>query len=165
MINIRRATADDLDEMIRLDQEIFGEYGTDADPEIIESRLSIYPEGCAVLEDWDETFGRNTFLGYLTTEKWNEVREADLHEDPRESHQPHGHVLNITSLAIAPDYQNRGLGDRLLDQAVEIAQREGCDQIVVQTASAREFYERRGFELVGERTEDDVELYMLRKRP
>lgn len=162
MIEIRQATVDDLPHFVRLDQEIFGAYGADEEEAVIRARVEVFPEGCAVLEDYDDRMQTTTLIGYLTTEKWDEAREPALGEDPRQTHRPDGSVLNITTLAVDPIYQNRGMGKYLLEHAIEIARREGCDQIVLETARAEDFYTRHGFEVTGEREERGISLTILR---
>ena len=106
---MRPATLEDWPGIAALDQEIFGAYGAQEEPAIIRSRLVTFPQGCAVLEGACGD-GRPFIAGYLTTEKWAELREPALDEDPQESHRPDGRVLNITTLAVAPVCQNQGLG-------------------------------------------------------
>jgi len=113
--------------------------------------------GCLVLE---EKYS-GEILGYLTTEKWATQREPVLDENPYETHDPDGQVLNITTLAIDPAQQNRGLGLLLLDQAIEIARQEGCHQIVLETAHAQRFYLRHGFTVLSERTQRDIPLTVM----
>ena len=86
-----------------------------------------------------------------------------LDEDPRLTHQPDGHVLNITTLAVAPGHQNGGLGQRLLDTAIVIAQRAGCTQIILETAHAARFYQRYGFTKIGERQQRGIVLQIMQR--
>ncbi len=164
MTRIRQAIPHDLPQIITLDQEIFGVYGADEPPEVIGARLEAFPSGCVVLEEVEKTANTGVILlGYLTTEKWTEAREPMLDEDPHITHQPNGQVLCITTLAIAPQAQNRGLGLQLLNQAISIAQREQCNQIILETAHAKKFYHRHNFEVVGERTQRGIPLYIMQK--
>ncbi len=156
---MRPATLDDWPGIVALDQEIFGAYGAHEEPAIIRSRLVIFPQGCAVLEG---TRGATPFIaGYLTTEKWAELREPALDEDPKESHRPDGRVLNITTLAVAPACQNQGLGPRLLACAIDIARQEGCRQIILETAHAEQFYLRHRFRRTGARTERGIRMALM----
>ncbi|MEM7112830.1 MAG: GNAT family N-acetyltransferase [Chloroflexota bacterium] len=155
---IRQVTLDDLSLLIELDQMIFGSYGGDEDPSIIAARLAVFPEGCAIMEHKD-----GTVVGYLTTEKWAEAREPMLNEDPTESHKPDGKVLNITTLAIVPAFQNQQLGAWLLAYAEEFAISEGCREMILETARAKRFYERHGYGLVGEREQQGVHLYIMHR--
>jgi ribosomal protein S18 acetylase RimI-like enzyme len=161
-LRIRPATAADLPQIIALDQEIFGAYGANEDPAIIRARLKVFPEGCLVLEEWSTVGQPINLLGYLTTEKWEAIREPALDEDPHTTHMPDGQILNITTLVIAHAYQNQGLGQRLLDQAIRLARRENCSQIILETAHAERFYRRHGFEKIGERQQRGITLQIMR---
>ena len=157
---LRSATLDDWKGIVALDQEIFGAYGAQEEPAIIRSRLVTFPKGCAVLEG-SSAAGSSFIAGYLTTEKWSELREPALDEDPQESHRPDGQVLNITTLAVAPACQNQGLGPRLLDCAIDIARQEGCRQIILETAHAERFYLRHRFRRTGTRTERGIRMAIM----
>jgi len=161
MIIIRPATLNDLDQMFALDQEIFGAYGADESTEVIQARIEIFPEGCAILEK-QEVDGSATFLGYLTTEKWIHEREPTLDIPPQITHHPEGHILCITTLVVAPEHQNLGLGQRLLNHAIKIAKQQDCNQIILETAQARAFYLKHGFEIIGQRTQWDIRLDIMR---
>lgn len=165
MGEIRQATMRDLPRIIALDREIFGGYGADESPAVIQARLKVFPAGCVVLEEATEA-GTKTdadarLLGYLTTEKWAAVREPVLDEDPRMTHVQTGMVLNITTLAIAPQHQQRGLGAQLVEYAVALAKQENCTTLVLETAHAERFYLRHGFVRWGERRQRNILLYIL----
>lgn len=163
-ILLRQATLADWADLVRLDRLIFGVYGAQEDPATIRARLEVFVQGCAVLEEarvFPESKSERTILGYLTTEKWDAVREPVLDEDPYQTHRSSGTVLNITTLAIAPEEQNRGLGVQLVHHAIAVAHREGCRQIVLETAHAAAFYERHGFIKIGERSQRDIPLHIM----
>jgi len=165
MIRIRQATSSDLSRIIALDREIFGAYGADESPTVIQARVEVFPAGCAVLEEVTEASTKTgevaRFLGYLTTEKWAAGREPVLDEDPRLTHVPTGSILNITTLAIAPQQQQRGLGTQLVEYAVALAKQENCTTIVLETAHAERFYLRHGFVKRGERHQRNILLHIL----
>lgn len=159
-ITIRPATMNDVSQIVAMDQELFGWYGANEEPEIIRARLEGFPQGCAIMEEHRD----NTppiFLGYVTTEKWDSLREPVLDENPHMTHKPHGQVLNITTLAIGQSFQNRGLGSRLLSYTIDFARSEGCQQIILETARAQRFYLRHGFETASERTQRGITLYVM----
>lgn len=161
MVMLRPATAADLPQIIALDQAIFGGYGADEDPAVIAARLAVFPTGCVVLVETTAEGTESPLLGYLTTEKWHTLREPALDEDPRLTHQPTGTILNITTLAIAPTHQQRGLGAQLVDYAVTLAYREECTAIVLETAWAARFYERHGFTKISERHQRAILLHIM----
>lgn len=157
---IRQATLADLATIVRLDAEIFGWYGAQESAAVIGARLAVFPAGCVVWEAADDS-GQPLILGYLTTEKWLTLREPALDEDPTLTHQPAGTVLNITTLAVAPGQQRRGVGAHLLAQAKVIAAVQGCHAIVLETAHAEHFYQRHGFTKQGERQERGIVLAIM----
>lgn len=75
-------------------------------------------------------------------------------------------VLTIARLYVAPARQRRGIGKRLLDQAVAL--HPACDTIrlVVEAENAKgiAFYEREGFARVGEATVEGIEHFRMEKR-
>ncbi len=160
MITIRPATSADLSQLVALDQEIFASYGADESPTVIAARLVVYPAGCAVLEE-KTSASSSQILGYLTSEKWDSAREPALDEDPYLTHQPNGSILNITTLAIAPQHQQRGLGAHLLAHAITLATNEKCTQILLETAWAERFYTRHGFIKIGERLQRNILLHIM----
>lgn len=168
MVTIRQATLDDWQTLVALDQAIFGTYGAQEDPSIIMARLIVFPAGCAVVEEQGATVQRKadatSILGYLTTEKWATLRDPTLDEDPRLTHDSAGKILNITTLAVAPNQQNRGLGAQLLAQARQIAYDEGCTDIVLETAHAVAFYQRHGFTQIGERSQRNITLHIMHRQ-
>lgn len=153
---------EEVDLIVALDKEVFGVYGGEEDPEVIRARLAIFPEGCMLLEAV-ENGTTSHIAGYLTTEKWESEREPALNEDPAKTHKPDGQILNITTLAIRAPFQNKGLGSLLLNSIESIAVREKCHTILLETARARSFYERHGYQTIGERNERGYPLYVLKK--
>lgn len=158
MITIRQATLTDLPQIIAMDQEVFGSYGAQEKPAVIRGRLEVFPAGCAVLE----TTEAQEFVGYLTTEKWEKVREPVLDEDPHQTHKPNGRILCVTTFCIGPKFQNQGLGPQLLDYTIELARSHKCREIVLETAHAQKFYARHGFETITQRTQRGIPLYVMR---
>ncbi len=162
-IILRPATLDDLPHIVAMDRDLFSEHGTEEDPAIIRARLEVFPAGCVVLEE--QADGRPArFVGYLTTEKWAAAREPTLDEDPRKTHVADGGVLNITTLAVGRADQGGGLGARLLAYAEDLARREGCGEILLETEQAERFYLRHGFETLGDRRQRDAHLIIMRKQ-
>ncbi|MFN8494005.1 MAG: GNAT family N-acetyltransferase [Caldilineaceae bacterium] len=161
-IQLRPAHFADLPWITALDNDVFGEYGAAEAPTIIAARLLTFPAGCVVLEEESASGQPRQGLGYLTTEKWDAVREPVLDEDPRLTHRPCGHILNITTLVVGRAYQKRGLGERLLHYAIDLARREQCTAIILETARAEAFYRRHGFERVSERQQRGIRLQIMR---
>ena len=158
---MRPATPADWRAFVALDEEIFGWYGAQEEPAIIRSRLATFPQGCAVLEGRNSD-GRPFIAGYLTTEKWSELREPALDEDPRESHRPDGRVLNITTLAVVPaspgarDWAHGCWSTRFRWRGRRAAGRSSWRP---RTPSG--FYERHRFRRIGERTERGIRMAIM----
>lgn len=164
-ICLRPATLNDLDAIIALDQLIFGAYGAEESPAVIRARLVVFPAGCVVLVGDNIEEGEQARVsavkGYLTTEKWSARRTPMLDEDPNETHDSDGKVLNITTLAVAPGAQGKGYGRLLLEEAIKIGLSEGCHEIVLETARARDFYSKHGFHLIEERSARGIPMAIM----
>lgn len=161
--HLRPATLADLAAIVALDQAIFGAYGADEAPATIRARLAVFPAGCAVVEEDLPGSGSAAIVAYLTSEKWADLREPALDEDPHFTHHSHGQFLNITTLAVSPEHQGCGLGQRLLAHAVTIAHSEDCRAIVLETARAEQFYLRHGFVTTGQREQRGISLAIMRR--
>lgn len=156
------ATDSDIEYIHNLDQQIFGSYGADEDVGIITKRVQTFPEGCLIIKHRDGNTQYN--VGYITSEKWKEMKEPVLNEDPEKSHHPDGKILNITTLAIETKYQKKGFGSKTLQFITKLCKDQNCEQIVLETAKARKFYEDNGFSLLELRKQRDIPLYIMTKR-
>jgi ribosomal protein S18 acetylase RimI-like enzyme len=160
-IILRPATEADLPSMVAMDQEIFGAYGANEELAVICARLAVFPTGCVVLEEKAAKHALPVFVGYLTSEKWKQMREPALDEDPTQTHEPDGTLLNITTLVVGRPFQGRGLGALLLEHVLTIARQERCTQIVLETAHAQRFYRQHGFVQVAERQQRGIVLAVM----
>jgi ribosomal protein S18 acetylase RimI-like enzyme len=72
---------------------------------------------------------------------------------PATSLPSNAHVLQIQGLAVDPGYQGRGVGQALLEAAVEEARRRGARKLTLRVlgsnTTARRLYERCGFAVEG----------------
>jgi ribosomal protein S18 acetylase RimI-like enzyme len=61
-----------------------------------------------------------------------------------------GGIGNLRLLWVSPDHRHRGLGDALLDRAIEHVRAQGCRHMSLDTHSfqAPAFYERHGFKII-----------------
>jgi len=61
-------------------------------------------------------------------------------------------TMNISDIVILPEYQNRGMGSRLMQFAIEKAEELYCNRIalgmVYDNIPLRQWYEKRGFQTV-----------------
>jgi hypothetical protein len=60
---------------------------------------------------------------------------------------PYGHNLNLSILYVHRNNQKQGLGQALMAHIEEMAQREGCENVLIAHAEAPGFYRKLGFKL------------------
>lgn len=154
-ILVRHARDQDLPAVNELNAEAFSPYGTAEKPETFQRRLTAFPDGFIIL------IAENEIAGYGCSEKWLTERERRLDEDPMATHQPNGRILCITSMAVKKQYRGRGYGLVVLDKMIEIAHREGCRKIVLETSDGQGLCLKRGFQTVQTRTERGVSLDVM----
>lgn len=154
-ILVRNAREQDLPAVEEIDTEAFASDGTAEAPETFQRRLTAFPDGFIIL------IAENEIAAYGCSEKWLTERERSLDENPTITHQPDGRILCITGLAVKPKYKGKGYSLIVLDKLIEIAHREGCRKIVLETTHAQELYQKRGFQTVQNRTERGVSLDVM----
>jgi ribosomal protein S18 acetylase RimI-like enzyme len=154
-ILIRNAREQDISAVAEIDAEAFSPYGTAELPETFQLRLTAFPDGFIIL------VAENEIAAYGCSEKWLTEREPGLDENPLETHQPDGRILCITGMAVKMKYRKRGYGLLILDKLIEIAHREGCRKIVLETTHAQGLYLKRGFKTVQNRIEREVSLDVM----
>ena len=154
-ILIRNAREQDIPAVAEIDAEAFSPYGTAAKPEMFQLRLTAFPDGFIIL------IADNEIAAFGCSEKWLTEREPALDENPLVSHQPEGRIFCITAMAVKTKYRGRGYSILLLDRLIEIAHREGCRKIVLETTHAQDVYLKRGFKVVQNRTERGISLDVM----
>jgi ribosomal protein S18 acetylase RimI-like enzyme len=154
-ILVRNARDQDIPTVAEIDAEAFSQYGTAEKPETFQLRLTAFPNGFIIL------VADNEIAAYGCSEKWLTEREPGLDEDPLATHQPAGRILCITAMAVRAKFQGRGYGLRILDKLIEIAHREGCRKIVLETTHAQRLFIKRGFKMVQNRTERGISLDVM----
>jgi N-acetylglutamate synthase-like GNAT family acetyltransferase len=154
-ILIRNAREQDIPVVAEINTGAFSADGTAETEETFQRRLTAFQNGFIIL------VADNEIAGYGCTEKWLTEREPGLDENPRVTHQSDGRILCITSLAVTMNHQGKGYGLRILDKLLEIAHRERCQKIILETAHAQGFFLKRGFKTVQNRTERGVSLDVM----
>ena len=154
-ILVRNAREQDIPAVVEIDAEAFSPYGTAEKPETFQLRLTAFPHGFIIL------VADNEIAAYGCSEKWLIEREPGLDENPMTTHQPDGRVFCITAMAVKMKYQDRGYGLLILDKLMEIAHKEGCRKIVLETTHAQDLYLKRGFKTIQSRTERGVSLDVM----
>lgn len=152
---VRNARDQDLPAVVEIDTEAFTPYGTAEKPETFQLRLTAFPDGFIIL------VADNEIAAYGCTEKWLTERDPALDENPLVTHNLDGRILCITAMAVKKKFRGRGYGLRLLDKLIEIAHRERCQKIVLETTHAQAFFLKRGFKTVQNRTERGVSLDVM----
>ncbi len=154
-ILVRNARDQDIPAVVEIDVEAFSPYGTAEKLETFQLRLTAFPHGFIIL------VADNEIAAYGCSEKWLTEREPSLDENPMTSHQPDGRIFCITAMAVKMKYQDRGYGLLILDKLMEIAHKEGCRKIVLETTHAQDLYLKRGFKTVQSRTERGISLDVM----
>jgi len=154
-ILVRNARDQDIPAVAEIDVEAFSPYGTAEKLETFQLRLTAFPHGFIIL------VADNEIAAYGCSEKWLTEREPSLDENPITTHQPDGRIFCITAMAVKMKYQERGYALLILDKLMEIAHKEGCRKIVLETTHAQDLYLKRGFKTVQSRTERGVSLDVM----
>lgn len=152
---VRNAREQDISSVAEIDAEAFSSYGTAETPETFQLRLTAFPDGFVIL------IADHEIAAYGCSEKWLTEREPGLDENPLSTHQPDGRIFCITAMAVKMKYRKRGYGLLILDKLIEIAHREGCRKIVLETTHAQGLYLKRGFKTVQKRTERGMSLDVM----
>lgn len=127
-VMVRPARPTDLPELLALDQRAFGPVWRKDQPEIESALTSSFAFSVAT---WQERI-----VGYQWSERFDQQ----------------GH---LTRLAVHPDWEGRGVGTRLLTEAILAMSRAGITWITLNTQEdnhrSRRLYERYGFRMVDHR--------------
>jgi ribosomal protein S18 acetylase RimI-like enzyme len=154
-ILVRHVRDQDISAVAEIDAEAFSPYGTAEKLETFQLRMTAFPNGFIIL------VADNEIAAYGCSEKWLSEREPGLDENPFVTHQPDGRIFCITAMAVKTKYRGRGYGLLVLDKLIEIAHKEGCRKIILETTHAQDLYLKRGFKVVQNRTERGVPLDVM----
>jgi ribosomal protein S18 acetylase RimI-like enzyme len=152
---IRNAREQDIPTVAEIDAEAFSSYGTAETAETFQLRLTAFEDGFIIL------VAENEIAAYASTEKWLTEREPGLGENPLSTHHADGRILCVTALAVKTKFRGRGYGLLMLDKLIEIAHREGCKQIILETTHAQGLFLKRGFKSVKQRSEGKISLDVM----
>jgi N-acetylglutamate synthase-like GNAT family acetyltransferase len=154
-ILIRNAREQDIPAVTEIDAEAFAPNKTAETPETFQRRLTVFPDGFIIL------IAENEIAAFGCSEKWITERDRSQDVSPTIAHQPDGRILCITGLAVKPKFQGGGYSVLLLDKLIEIAHRQGCRKIILETTHAQDLYQERGFKTVQNRMERGVSLDVM----
>ncbi len=152
---VRSAREQDIPAVTEIDAEAFSPFGTAEKPETFQLRLTAFPDGFIVL------IADHEIAAYGCSEKWSAEREPGLDENPLATHQADGRILCITGMAVRMSQRGKGYGLLVLDKLIEIAHREGCRKILLETTHAQGLYLKRGFKTVQSRSERGISLDVM----
>jgi N-acetylglutamate synthase-like GNAT family acetyltransferase len=64
-------------------------------------------------------------------------------------------------MAVKSNFRGHGYGLLMLDKLIEMARRENCRQIIVETTHAQGLFKKRGFKITQTRTEREISLDVM----
>ena len=152
---VRNARDQDIATVAEIDTEAFTAYGTAEKLETFQLRLKTFPDGFLIL------IAENEIAAYGCSEKWLAEREPGLDENPATTHHIDGKILCITAMAVKTNFRGRGYGLLMLDKMIEVARRENCEQIIVETTHAQGLFKKRGFKPIRKRAEREISLDVM----
>lgn len=136
---IRNATADDLKELLRIEQECFPPKEAAKEKDLKE-RLKIYPNHFWLLIEDGKTV---SFINGFTTD------ESDLRDEMYENaglHDENGSWQMIFGVNTLPEYRKRGYAGILIKKVIENAQKENRSGIVLTCKDYLiDYYSKFGF--------------------
>jgi ribosomal protein S18 acetylase RimI-like enzyme len=152
---VRNARDQDIPAVAEIDAEAFTAYGTAEKPETFQLRLKTFPDGFLIL------IVENEIAAFGCSEKWLTEREPGLDENPAANHDIDGKILCITAMAVKSNFRGHGYGLLMLDKLIEVARRENCKQIIVETTHAQGLFQKRGFTTLRKHTEREISMDVM----
>jgi ribosomal protein S18 acetylase RimI-like enzyme len=150
MLRIRQAGPSDLDGIVGVENSAFEE-GRRASPQTFQERMRLHPQGFLVAEEDGRIAGLLTSLRMTeeTDEKAKRLREFAGMPDEK-AHTPDGTVFYIRSVAVRKERQGKGVGTKLIMNALALARELGCSiAVLTSTQNNERFYESLGFRRTG----------------
>lgn len=115
---IRKANKDDIDDIVRLENEGF-KNGEQESREILAERLNTFNDGFLVLVDEN-----GCVVGYISSEIWESIenmteKDFTLNHSIIQKHSSSGNTLYISSLVLSKDLKGKGWGHILFDYFID----------------------------------------------
>jgi ribosomal protein S18 acetylase RimI-like enzyme len=142
-IIIRNVLLKDLDECYLVETSGFPPEEA-ATRETIKLRIDMFPQGFFVAEAEGRVIG---ILNSAATDK-DDISDEELKQ--LIGHIPHGKNMVVFALAVLPEYQKRGIANRLMSRFVEDARERKKENILLMCKQHLiAYYERMGFVHIG----------------
>lgn len=141
--NIRLATIDDLDNIVKIEKECFP-VAEAATEDSLRERLTVYPDHFWLLEIDEKLIG--LIDGMVT----NELAIVDEMFEKAELHNESGYWQAIFGVAILPEYRRNGYAAILMERVIsdsKLQKRKGC--ILTCKDKLIHYYEKFGFKNYG----------------
>lgn len=113
---LRQAHHSDLEQIMYVENRAWPK-GSGATEEMFRARISTFPKGCVVAEVAGKI--RGVVVGQILkdydlnnpTPTWEQATDSGYLAN---THDPHGNILYGVNLSVDPDFENKGIGSRLL---------------------------------------------------
>ena len=125
---------------------------------LAEPDIACYVQGWGRPGDWGLLAGDGKSpIGAIWLRQWSGVEKGYGYVSP---------VIPELSIALLPEYRNKGLGTRMLKTIISLSRERfsGLSLSAVESSPARRLYERMGFKKVGQIMESWVMLLEWEKR-
>ena len=147
---IRPARPDDLEEATLVERRVWGRLGAPLNE--LQRRLFALPEAF-LLAELQRPGQPPQIVGLTNGLLWTrDFPRSYLEYErilPSASHNPRGDVLYLASIGVDPSLRARGIGLRLIQEAIEVGRRRHLKQVrLISNSRARSLYERAGFTIV-----------------
>lgn len=156
LLHFRKATINDLDSVISIEEKSFGA-GIKESTEVFLERLKVFPEGFLLLETKEFTKP----VGYICSELWSSEKELQLKNltlghSIKKVHSPQGQELYISSMGVLPEFRGRAYGELLLNQLITVITKDypQVNSVVLIVSekwlAARKIYQKLGFQEISQ---------------
>ncbi len=149
-VMIRSARPDDLEEATLLERRVWGRMGATLNE--LQRRLFALPEAF-LLAELQRPGRAPQIVGLTNGLLWTRdfPRSYVQYEGmlPSSSHNPRGDILYVASLGVDPPLRGRGIGLRLIREALEVARRRHLKLTrLIANSRSRPLYLKAGFQVV-----------------
>jgi hypothetical protein len=168
-MKIRAASADDLNEMVKVDKKAYGKYG--ANKKYFAKKLKTFPEGILVVEE------NGIITGFTVLEILDKNEIPEDFCDMKLKELIKGKWLHIVAFTTKTNYKDKVSDSKLLLAAERVAKNKDCVESCVPLSKDHpfknnnvfEFWKMNGYKNVGEikwalNSHEFIECYFFKKR-